>query len=307
MSNGDFNMEEYSGLAETGFESRQPVAPEDEFFHSVYIAGKTRKNHINVEELAGKLQVRGAQYNLDEVHMIITNVKEILVKVVTVQGKESVQCFSYKSGDPWKGTSGRVCGITAVERASNDFCNLCKSQIVVSGIFCEKSGKPILNNDGKPMFLFIRARGMKYSNVADYLNEMYKKELTPIFEPITEESKKFEKSVVNNKRFVTNISIGEASSSFGISKVFVLTMGEELPKEVVLKVLKISKASVDNFNEKFDWSKRRGVSTGYEGEEPKVEESQQFPEGADETKETPTEETAVKTEDAPFDFGDLQF
>jgi len=308
MSNGDFNMEEYAGLSETGFESRQPVAPEDEFFHSVYIAGKTRKNHTGVEELAGKLQVRGAQYNLDEVYMIITNVKEVLAKIVTVQNKESVECFSYKSGDPWKGTSGRVCGLTAVERASNDFCNNCKSQIVVSGVFCEKNGKPILNDDGKPMFLFIRAKGMKYSNVGDYLNEMYKQELDPIFEPVTEESKKFERSVVNNKRFVTAISIGEATSSFGTSKIFILTAGEKLPKEVVLKVLKISKASVDNFNEKFDWSKRRGaVSTGYGEEGSKVEETQQFPETAGETKETPTEETAEKKEDAPFDFGDLKF
>ena len=304
MSNGDFNMENYASLAETGFEGRQPVAPEDEFFHSLYIAGQTRKNHIGVEELAGKLQVRGAQYNLDEVYMIITSVKEILVKSKVVQKKESVECFSYKSGNPpWKGTSGRICGLTAAERASNDFCSTCKSQIIVSGIFCEKSGKPVLDKDGNPMFLFIRAKGMKYSNVADYLNEMYKKDLDPIIEPVTEESKKFEKSVINNKRFITIISMGEATSSFGTSKVFVLTAGEQLPKEAVLKVLKIAKASMNNFNEKFDWSKRSGVS----GYVPQVDEDQQFPENNDKDVKTSTEESEVKTEETPFDFGGLKF
>ena len=68
------NFEEYSDLSGTGFQGGggDVTPPEEEFFHSVYIAGKTRKNHINVEEQGGKFQVRGVQYYLDEVHMVIS-------------------------------------------------------------------------------------------------------------------------------------------------------------------------------------------------------------------------------------------
>ena len=75
------SYEDYAGLGETGFGgAREPVKPEDEFFHSVYIAGQTRINHINKEELAGKLQIRGVEYNKDSVCFIITHIKEVLVK-----------------------------------------------------------------------------------------------------------------------------------------------------------------------------------------------------------------------------------
>ena len=38
-------FEEYADLEGTGHESREPIKPEDEFYHSVYLAGKTRKTH----------------------------------------------------------------------------------------------------------------------------------------------------------------------------------------------------------------------------------------------------------------------
>ena len=43
------DYKDYSGLEGTGYESRQPTAPEDEFFHSIYISGKTRKNHLGIK------------------------------------------------------------------------------------------------------------------------------------------------------------------------------------------------------------------------------------------------------------------
>ena len=139
------SFEDYQDLAGVGFQGGggEPVAPEDEFFHSVYIAGKTRKNHINVEEKSGKLQVRGVQYNLDEVNMIITHTKDVLAKIKNEQGRDNIKCFSYKEGSaPWFGTSQladgskRPCPLTSAERAANDFCNECRAQILVAGIYC---------------------------------------------------------------------------------------------------------------------------------------------------------------------------
>ncbi len=264
----DFNMEEYTGLADTGFINKEQVAPEDEFFHSIYISGQTRKNHINIEEITKKIQVRGVEYNLDQVCMIITNVKDILVNASRdQQNREKIDCFCYKSGPaPWKGTSERICGLNSTERASNPACSNCRSQIIVSGIYCDINGKPLVNENNKPVFVFLRAKGMKYSNVSDYLGKMFKKDLSPIFTPVTDESKKFEKAVVNNKRFVTIITQGEANSKYGTQNVFELDSGVQLQDNVVKDILKISKKTIKQFNEKFDWSKNKIVNsaaTGY--------------------------------------------
>ncbi len=313
------SYEDYADLMGTGHESREPVKPEDEFFHSVYIAGTTRKNHINVEELAGKFQVRGVQYNLDEVNMIITHTKEILAKIVTQNRRDSIECFSFKPGPPpWYGTSKlpdespRPCPQTSAERAVNEFCNLCKSQILVAGIFCNADGSPVLGDENKPIFVFIRGKGMKYKGVSDYLGDMYKKELAPIFDPPTEESLKFEKSVVNNKRFVTNITKGQASSNYGMKDTFILKPAAELPKDAVMKILEVSKNTLDKFNEKFDWSSR-STTTGYDQTQEQSGEGQMKME----TDSTPEQETAeIKTEEAAkepekpaqvFSFDDVNF
>lgn len=309
MNDGDFSsIEEYSDLVGTGFEGRVDIPPEEEFFHAVYISGQTRKNQSGVTEEENKLQIRGVQYNLNQVNFIITNVKEVLVKSVRDnKNQESVQCFCYKSSEPWKGTSGRICGENSAARAANEFCNICRAQIIVSGVCCESSGKPVLDKEGKPVFMFIRGKGMKYSGVAEYLGELHNRDLDPIFDPVTEDSKKFEKSVVNNKRFVTSVTIGEALSNFGMKKVFILNAGEALPKSAVLGILKISKKTMENFNEKFDWSRRRSTASGYGGDSV-VGEDQQFP-GQDVNGEVATEVTegSEKTDDKMFDFGDLKF
>ena len=264
------NYEDYADLSSTGHESREPVKPEDEFFHSVYISGQTRKNHIGTEELAGKFQIRGVEYNLDEVNMIITHTKDVLARESQSGGRTNVECFSFKPGPPpWYGTtrlqSGdpRQCPQTSAERAVNDYCNPCRAQIVVAGVYCRPDGSPVLSEENKPIFIFIRGKGMKYSNVSNYLGDLYKMDLAPIFEPVTDQSQQFEKAVVNNKRFVTNITKGQAQSNYGMKDVFNLKTGAELPKEVVLKILDASKKTLEKFNDKFDWSKRAAVSTGY--------------------------------------------
>jgi len=314
------SYEEYSDLMGTGHESHEPVKPEDEFFHSVYIAGTTRKNHINVEELAGKFQIRGVQYNLSEVNLIITHSKDILAKIITQNRKDSIECFSFKPGaPPWYGTSRlpdqspRPCPQTSAERAVNDYCNLCKAQIIVAGIYCNPDGSPVLTEEKKPIFVFIRGKGMKYKGVSDYLGECFKMELSPIFDPPTEESIKFEKAVVNNKRFVTNITKGQASSNYGMKDTFILKTGAELPKDAVMKILEVSKNTLEKFNEKFDWSTRStSAATGYDQAQEQTGKGQMKMETppSSPSKQAPAEQPAEKKEEKPaqvFSFDDVNF
>jgi len=314
------NFEEYQDLSGTGYQggSGEKVAPEDEFFHSVYISGKSRNNHLGLKEESGKIQVRGVEYNLEQASFVITHTKDILVKVKTSKKGEVTECFSYKDAQPpWHGTTKlpngneRPCPMTSAERAANDFCNPCRAQILIAGIYCKPDGAPILTEDKKPIFVFIRGKGMRYSNVSNYLNDLYNEELTPIFEPVTEQSKQFEKSVVNNKRFVTKITKGEEESSYGnMVNVFELEKGPEIPASAVIKILKLSKETVEQFNEKFDWSKRKqGDVSGY-GQDAKPTEP---PEGVmsmdDEQPEeaSPSEDQEEKKEAKTFSFDDIQF
>lgn len=259
------NIDDYSDIEGGGVVSKEPVKPEDEFFHSVYIAGQSRVNHINITEEAKKIQVRGVQYNLTEVNMIIIHVKEILAKLIQGARGEITECFSYKDGDaPWYGTTQlpdgnkRACPLNSSERAVVEFCKECRSQILVAGIYCDATGKPLLSENA-PIFIFVRGKGMKYSNVSDYLGDMYKKDLTPIFTPVTERTTKFEKANVNNKRFVTKLTAGEASSNYGMKDVFILSSGQQIPDDNVIEILKVSQKTKEKFIEKFDWSK--GVRT----------------------------------------------
>lgn len=303
--------EDYADLGSTGFQGGggDQIPPEEEFFHSVYIAASNRKNHINIVEQSGKFQVRGVQYNLDEVNMVITHTKEILAKITTNKGRDNIECFSFKdSTPPWNGTSKlengeqRVCPQTSAERAVNDFCSLCRSQILVAGIYCKPDGTPILTEEKKPIFIFIRGKGMRYSNVSDYLGKLYnEEELTPIFEPVTEQSIAFEKAVVNNKRFVTNITGDIEKSSYGNDvNIFVLKRGSALDIKTVKSVLNLSKQTISHFNEKFDWSKKTRIA-GYG--------STQRPEGVLPVDEPTQDSEETKGEDSgkSLGFDDINF
>ena len=310
------SFEDYQDLSGVGFQggSSEPIAPEDEFFHSVYIAGSLRKNHLNIEEIPGKIQIRGVEYNLDEVHMVITHTKDILAKITSANKRDNVECFSYKDGaPPWYGTSQlpngnrRGCPQTSAERAANDFCNTCKAQILLAGIYCDKNGSPILTDEKKPIFIFIRGKGTKYSGVSEYLNDRFNEDLDPIFEPVTEQSKAFEKSVVNNKRFVTRITKDETKTSHGNTvSIFKLEKVEEIPKDAVLKVLKLSKDTLDKFNEKFDWSKKKGGTTGY-GSKP--EGILEIGEDADapQQQESKSDDSDGGNQKSSFSFDDVNF
>jgi len=258
-------FEEYGDLQGVGFEGQsESVPPEDEFFKSVYIAGITRMNHINVEEEAGKLQIRGLEYNKDEVHMIITHTKAVLVREPNKGTRDLYSCFSYKDGGlPWHGTTkledgrDRPCPQTSAERAVVEFCSTCKAQILVGGIYCKPDGTPITDTDGKPVFIFLRGKGTKYGNISGYLDDMFRLDLPPIFEPVTEQSQSFEKAVVNNKRHVTKITITTTSTRYGDKNVFALEKGPIMDKNSVMNILDVSKKTMEKFNEKFDWSRKR--------------------------------------------------
>jgi hypothetical protein len=261
MSFKDFDL-----LSDMGVEYKESVTtdPKDEFFHSLYIAGKSRKNEEGIVEKPDMLQIRGIEYNKDEVHIVTMHVKKVLVKNITENKREKLECFSYKEGTQWKGTSGRVCGINSGERAQNDYCKPCREQLIVSGVYCTPEGKPIVNSEGKPIFLFIRGKGTKYSNISSYLNDMYMKEFEPVFTPPTAESLSFEKRVVNPMRVVTKISIGFTDSAFGQKTVFELTAGNELDPHSVMEILKITKKTKEEFDLKMDWSKKKSnAASGY--------------------------------------------
>ena len=308
----DFN--EYSELGTTGYDTKQPIDPKNEFFHSIYIAGITRKNDEQIDEITGNLQIRGVEYNKQEINMVIVHVKQILAKIEReATGRETTKCFSYQQGPPpWFGTyKGHQCGMNSAERAADEWCKDCRAQLIVAGIYCDDAGNAILNEDKKPIFVFLRAKGMKFSPVADYLNDMSKKELDPFFTPPTEESLKFEKGVVNNKRFVTKVSIGEVGSNYGPKKVFNLSEGQIIPKENVLEILKIAKKTLDKFNDKFDWSKKESGTPQQAAQPQQQAESglQEIPDiGNTQSKSTTspppeTEQTSGKT----FSFKDLEF
>lgn len=270
--------EDFSDLSNTGFSVKETKKPEDEFFHSIYIAGKTRTNHIGVSEEANKLQIRGFKYNLDEVNMIITHIKEVLVKTVKENGQDRVGCFSYKTGKVWKGTSGNICGRNSAERAASPFCKDCKSNLIVAGMICSPNGKPLIDENNKAVFGFIRGKGMKYSNISEYLTSLFRLDLEPLILPSTEETMKLEKSIINHKRFVTKITIGWKPSRYGDKTVFDLAMGIQIPDDYVKQIVKKAKEILPQFNEKFDWSQTLGKEQEatdqikFEDNKPKEEE-----------------------------------
>ena len=276
---------DYSDLNDSGYEDKTPTDPKDEFFHSVYISGVQRTNQDNIVEAAGKLQIRGVEYNKDEIFMIITHTKQVHVKTEKDSaGKERLSCFSFRDGAPtsWYGTyKNHKCGATSADRAADPWCVTCRNQLVVAGLLCDSSGNAVKKEDGKPTFVFLRGKGMKFAPVSEYLSEISKMEIAPFFkdtDPVPanissagpdavkkyiEERKRFEKNVLKIKRFVTKVVIGEVPSNFGPKKIFKLSAAFQIQDEVVPKILEISKKSLDKFHEKFNWTKNSSSTTGY--------------------------------------------
>jgi len=305
------NYNDYNGLGETGYEGKDIKPPEEEFFHSLYISGQSRKNHKGIVEQVGLLQIRGVDYNKTEVNMIITHSKTVLVKNKSIPGKDDVtECFSYQSEKPWKGTCGKECGANSAIRAADPYCNTCKSNIIIAGILCDNNGKP-QNQDGKAIFIFLRGKGVKYGAISDYMTSLYRLDLDPIFTPATEESKRFEKSIVNHKRFVTKINVGNQETRYGIKPIFNLERGKEVPKENIQRILQIAKDSLERFNEKFDWSKTMNKAKKLSSDSYQGENREDIPEfdafsNLESPKNTSTSTAPIMEQEA-FNLEDIQF
>lgn len=255
-------MSEYEELMDTGFSApSEPTPPEKETFKAIYITGQPRTNDAGVDEQLGKLQVRGLQYNQDRVCMVISHVKSVLQN--QPDRNKAPICFSYKpANQEWFGTSGKKCPKNRAEREQDSFCQSCRSILIVAGVLCDEDGNPITtvneeSGERKPNFGFIRAYGMKYKPTNDYLSEMSQMDIDPpILPQNTDKDKEVEKQVVNNKRYVTQITVSTASTKYGATNVFNLQMGKKLPGGTVKKVLELAKKTKEDFINKFDLSKR---------------------------------------------------
>jgi len=253
-------IDQTNDLGSTGVEGGEQVPPEKELFHAAYIGYTARENHIKIIEEAGKIHVRGVEYNLDELNMIIILSKKIQVKTARINDQDRIECFSFQAGDlPFKGTSGNICGMNKNERSMNPYCEPCKSQIIVCGIYCDSQGSPIKDGEGKPIFIFIRGKGMKYMNVSNHLRELYKLEVSSILAPgASDVELEYEKKNFNQSRVVTKITRGLEKTSYGGSaNVFVCSMGPQLPDKAAETVINIGQKMVEKFIDKFDWAKSR--------------------------------------------------
>jgi hypothetical protein len=259
------DYQELNSQGVAGGSSGEQTPPEEEFFKSIYISGQNRTHENGTMEQIEKLQIRGHSFNHDQVFMIITHVKDVLNNETKQNGKAVSKCFSFKesSQPPWYGSmpmpdgSARICPVTSADRKAVEFCSGCKAQIIVAGILCQPTGSPILSEDKKPIFVFIRGKGVRYGNVSDYLSSLYQLDLDPVFNETGDAIREFEKRVVNHKRFVTKITKTYANSSHGKKLAFALERGNELNKEFAIELLDLAKTTMEQFRKKFDWSKKK--------------------------------------------------
>ena len=144
-----------TGIPDSCARSSEPI---EQFFKSVYVAGKKRKNADDVVEQPGKFQILNTKYNLDNVDMIIVHIKEVLAKTKSNDFGEQTECFCYMDKKPYKGTSGRVCNENYTARKTGDvYCQTCLNNITIAGIWSTPDGDPILV-DEKPVFIFVKAK-----------------------------------------------------------------------------------------------------------------------------------------------------
>jgi len=317
-------LDDYQELNSTGVSGGgggEQKPPEEEFFKSIYISGQNRQHENGVMEQIEKLQIRGHSFNHDEVFMIITHVKDILNNEQKQNGRTSTKCFSFKetSAAPWYGSQGmpdgtpRICPTTSKDRNGVEFCNGCKAQIIVVGILCQATGTPIVDEEKKPIFVFVRGKGIKYGNVSEYLSELYQLDLDPMFDEKGDAVREFEKRVVNHKRFVTKITKTIAQSNFGDKQVFAFTRMSEINKDFARELLDVSKKTMDRFREKFDWSKKKKGNAASQAKEAGVVSM------VGGNAQTPSIDTSQKTEektpeapgsaggDKTFNFKDIKF
>lgn len=256
----------------------QNVTPEEDTFHSIYIAGQERENESGVVEKVGLFQIRGFDYNRTEIYMVITHIKNMLVKVEFNEdtNRDVLSCFCYQVGPlPHKGTSGNICPENALKRASVPFCKNCRCHLVVAGILTDDKGKPLQGKDGKIVFGFIRGKGVKYGYILDYISLLSNTEFDSYILGKTNTDK--ERKIISSKRVVTKITASKTDTKYGKKDIFKLESVVKLSDDTVRKILDVSIKSIDMFNEKFDWSRRQQQSQSEISKESEPAPSNQFP------------------------------
>jgi len=237
-------------------------------FKSVYITGTSRRiEGTNEVEQIGKLQVHDTNIrNQDEICMIPMFAKRKLVKVRMDGMKEIVECFSYMKGEPpYKGTSGRTCPNTSAQRDATVDCKGCRQRIILAGLLVTPEGKPIKDKDGEPIFVFLRGKGIKFMEIADYISECAKlpeSKLPSIREEvlkvkpnlIIKTKPEYEKPMLNFRRFICHVGVQQVETNFGTRYIYKLTRGKPLPTKVVIDLLLKTEELSEIFDAKFDLS-----------------------------------------------------
>ena len=260
------NYEEYQksigNSRGVGVSGHVSVPPSEEKFHSLYIGGVTRENEMGITEEAGKFQVRGAMYNQDEIYCIVLTSKLVNVNKEKINGREKIICFSYRKSDPPVAFDGFQCP-PSTEREKFKRCKNCKTHILFVAMMCDKNGKPIVTDDKQPIILFVRGSGVKYKNVSDYLYKLATMDMEPFFPDSTPEKIEFEKNNINQMRVVTKITKGTTDTIHGTKTIFEFDIeNENVSEKLVNRLMKYNSELVDEFDEKFDWSKL-AKKTGY--------------------------------------------
>lgn len=296
----DYQELNTQGITAGGAGEQTP--PEEEFFKSIYIAGQNRSHENGVMEEIEKLQIRGHSFNHTEVFMIITHVKDILNNEMKQNGRTTSKCFSFKesSQPPWYGSNPtpdgtpRICPVTSKDRKAVEFCQNCKAQIIMAGILCQPTGTPVLDDEKKPIFVFIRGKGVRYGNVGDYLSSLYQLDLDPVFNEEGDAIREFEKRVVNHKRFVTKVTKTYVDTpNYGKKLAFAFEKTTEVKKDFAIELLDVAKNTMEQFRKKFDWSKKKKSSAPQDQKESGVM-------SMDGSSKTPDENTGGSG-DAPSD------
>jgi len=249
-------------------EPKNDVPPEEELFHAIYISGKTRTEPTlnNKKIYGGFLQVRGVEYNLEEVYMMPYYKRSLLVKNEKIGKYDSTVCFSFFDFDE-KGnqisTSGFPCPPTSPDRKEVSWCNNCKMHIVIIGFLCDENGKVKRDSDGNPFNVFLRVSGSKVGDVMKYLFECKELEVPYLFPDGNEEAKKQEIEYFNILRRCIKITVEETPTyvdgAYDQNKMryaYKLEGMSELPPESIFKLLDYAENLDEEIREKFDWSEK---------------------------------------------------
>lgn len=252
----------------TVYEPKDEVAWEDEFFHSIYIGGKTRVEEKigNKKLFGGMLHIRGVSYNMDEVYIKPFYKRQILNNEVKNGKYDSTKCFSYAERDEegnQLSTSGFFCPQTSLERKEIHWCSTCRTSIIIAGFLCDEIGKYILTEDGKPIHVFVKGTGSKVGDLMQYVFVSKDYDIPFLFPDVaTDESNQQESSYFNIFRKIIKITVDEVpvykSDNTPIDAknryAYKLEGGEDLSRDMIFKLLDYSQKIDDDLKAKFDYT-----------------------------------------------------